>query len=83
MYKDELLNHCRSTHDYIKVITEVIGALNMTREDHVIESQLIDYWLDLAAREAENDGVHTIDERTSALQLMTEIWLFFSDYIGE
>lgn len=83
MYKDEIQNHCRSTHDYIKVITEVLTSLKLTREDHVLEANLIDFWLDLTAREAENDGVHTVDERTAALSLMTEIWLNFSDYIGE
>jgi len=44
---------------------------------------LVEYWLDVSAREAENDGVHTVDERSSALALMSEIWLSFSDYIGE
>jgi hypothetical protein len=44
---------------------------------------LISYWLDLAAREAENDGIHTLEERIASLSLMTEIWIHFSDAVGE
>ncbi len=42
----------------------------------------MDYWLDLSAREAENDGVHTSEERIAALALMTEIWMSFTHYVG-
>lgn len=83
MYRDELQNHCRTQHEYIQIITEIIAQLKKTKEDEVIESGLIDYWLDLTAREAENDGVHTQNERIASLALMTEIWLNFSDHIGE
>jgi len=37
----------------------------------------------LTAREAENDGIHTTEERIAALSLMTDIWLNFTDYISE
>lgn len=83
MYKDELQNHCRSTAEYVNFIGEIIGSLKATREDQIINSGLIDYWLDLTAREAENDGVHTVEERITALGLMTEVWLHFQDHVGE
>ena len=31
----------------------------------------------MGAREAENDGHHTSEERLSALTLLTEVWLLF------
>ncbi len=49
----------------------------------MIDSGLIDYWLDISAREAENDGVHTVEERIAALSLMTEVWIHFTDHVGE
>lgn len=83
MYKDEMQNHCRSTAEYVQVMSEIIGDLRDTREEQIINSGLIDYWLDLTAREAENDGVHTVEERIAALCFMTEIWMNFTDYVGE
>lgn len=62
---------------------EVVGCLKRTKEDAAVESGLVDYWLDLTAREAENDGMHTLQERITALALMTEVWLHFSDHVGE
>jgi hypothetical protein len=49
----------------------------------IIQSGLIDYWLDMCAREAENDGIHTTEERMAALALMTELWIHFTDYVSE
>jgi hypothetical protein len=49
----------------------------------VIDSGLVDYWLDLTAREAENDGIHTLEERVASIALITEIWFNFTDYVGE
>jgi len=40
-------------------VIEVVGWLRRTKEDAAVESGLVDYWLDLTAREAENDGMHT------------------------
>ena len=42
---------------------------------------MIEYWLELSAREAENDGKHYTDERISAQALMTELWLLFTEYV--
>lgn len=36
----------------------------------------------MCAREAENDGVHTNEERIAALSLMTEIWIHFTEFCG-
>lgn len=58
MYKDELFNHCRSSGDYIKIILELLPHIKATKKDDL--EPILDYWLDLTAREAENDGTHTL-----------------------
>ena len=83
MYKEELHNHCRSIGEYVVLILEILGALAESRPQDVEKSGLIDYWLSQTAREAENDGIHSVEERTQALALMAEIWINFSEYVGE
>jgi len=42
---------------------------------------LIDYWVEMCAREAENDGKHPIEERISSLALLADLWLLFTPYV--
>jgi len=44
---------------------------------------LITELLDMCAREAENDGTHTKNERAVALTLMTDIWLSFTKLVDQ
>ena len=83
MYREELHNHCRTTGEYIVLILEILGALSKVRQQDVEQSGLIDYWLSLTAREAENDGIHKVEDRTQAIALMGEIWINFTDYVSE
>ena len=64
MYREELHNHCRTTGEYIVLILEILGALATVSQQDVEQSGLIDYWLSLTASEAENDGIHTVEDRT-------------------
>ena len=57
--------------------------LFVSKGDSLASSGLIDYWVDVAARESENDGKHAIEDRISALSLLTEIWLSFTAFIDE
>lgn len=79
MYKDEVFNHCRSSGDYLKIIIDLLPHIKATRLEDV--ETLLDYWLDITAREAENDGIHTLEERSSAIALMGELWLCFPGLI--
>lgn len=44
---------------------------------------LIPYWIEIAVRQAENDGKHSIDERLTAMGFMSDIWLKFPDQINQ
>lgn len=44
---------------------------------------MIDYWVELCAREAENDGKHSNEERLAALAVLSDIWLTFTDFVDE
>lgn len=47
------------------------------------ESGLLDFWLDLCSREAENDAKIQSGEKVIAIALLAEMWLLFTDYIDE
>ncbi len=47
----------------------------------VEESGLIQYWIDVGSRQAENDGKHLAEERISALSLLTDVWLQYSSFV--
>lgn len=44
---------------------------------------LIDYWLELCAREADNDGKRTNEERIAALAVLSELWLTYTDFVDK
>jgi hypothetical protein len=44
---------------------------------------LIDYWMELCAREAENDGKRTNEERIAALAVLSELWLTYTDFVDK
>ena len=53
-----------------------------TAAEKVVNSGTLDYWLELCAREAENDKHgENFNERIIALALLSEIWYLFTDYV--
>jgi mRNA deadenylase 3'-5' endonuclease subunit Ccr4 len=42
---------------------------------------LIDFWLEYSIKLSDNDGKHTSDERISALGLISDIWLAYTDLV--
>lgn len=45
------------------------------------QSGLISELLDMSAREAENDGTHSNNERAVAITMLTDMWLSFTEFI--
>lgn len=41
LYKEELLNHCKTTFDYVKIINEILEPLLNTKELVVVNSGLV------------------------------------------
>lgn len=42
---------------------------------------MLDYWVELCAREAEPDGKRTTEERIVALSVLSDIWLTFTETV--
>lgn len=42
---------------------------------------LIEFWVELCSREAENDGKRTNEDRIAALSVLAEIWLTCTDFV--
>jgi hypothetical protein len=53
----------------MEVIHSFFNAMADTTiaKDALIQSGVLDYWIELSIRQADNDGRHTFDERASAL----------------
>lgn len=41
LYKEELLNHCKTTFDYVKIVNEILESLFNTKELIVVNSGLV------------------------------------------
>jgi hypothetical protein len=50
------MNHCKQTFDYVRVVSEILEPLCSTKELEVTSCGLVQYWIELAVRESENDG---------------------------
>lgn len=82
LFKEELINHCFTQGVYIATILDLLPELQaQLGEQELAEAGLLTHWLDVAAREAENDGKHSVEDRISALALLSEIWLVFTDAV--
>jgi hypothetical protein len=42
---------------------------------------MIDYWIEMCSREAENEGINTAENRIPAVVLLVELWLSFTEYV--
>jgi hypothetical protein len=79
--RDELQNQTKSKFEYILIISDLLPFL--TNHEKVENSGLIDYWVELCAREAENDGKHSNEERLAALAVLSDIWLTFTEFVDQ
>lgn len=79
--RDELQNQTKSTLEYVLMFSDLLPFL--TNHVKVENSGLIDYWVELCVREAENDGKHSLEERLAALAVLSDIWLTFTDFVDE
>ena len=62
-------------------MTDLIPALAKGRTKALTENGLIDFWIELCAREAENDGVHTDEDRVVAVTMLCDLWMTFNEHI--
>ena len=55
LYTAEVQKHTKSVLEYMELVGEFLPIMSELWSSKAIESGLIDFWLDLASREAEND----------------------------
>ena len=67
----------------MELVGEFLPIMSDLWSEKASESGLIEFWLDLASREAENDFKVQNWEKVLAIALLTEIWLLFTDYVDD
>lgn len=80
MFREEIYSHCRTPSEYISLVLDLL--LPLKEHADLVQTGLVDFWLDLALREAETDRIHQLSESVEAIALLTELWLSFPNQIG-
>lgn len=68
------LEYVAIANDFTHVLAE-----NKEHREEMLSSGLIDYWLELALRQADGDGTHSQEERTVAIAFIADIWVLFTE----
>jgi len=79
--RDELSNHTKSIAEYIILVSDLLPALSVSLEPQMQSCGLIEHWVELCSREADNDGKRTNEDRIAALSILAEIWLTFTSFV--
>lgn len=67
---------------YWRLLTSFLKPLQSAPFSEEIKQEigtLLESWLDIGCRQAENDGRHTVDERAASLGFLCEMWLLFPE----
>lgn len=83
IYSTEIQSHTRSTLDYLELVGEFLPIMSEMWPEKACDSGLVDFWLDLCSREAENDFKIQNKEKVLAISLLAEIWILFTDYVDD
>lgn len=79
--KDLMRTLYPSPLEYIAVVNDFTHVLNDNKEyrEEMLSSGLIDFWLEMASRQADNDGTHSSEERTVAIAFLSDLWILFTE----
>lgn len=73
--------------DYMRIISTFIQPLSEYKisKDNIINAGILMYWLDLACKKADLDviGNNKPEDRAAALNLLSEIWVYFPNIVEE
>lgn len=83
IYATEIKSHTKSVLQYLELVGEFLPIMSEMWPEKAVESGLVDFWLDLCSREAENDFKVQNKEKVLAISLMAEIWILFTDYVDD
>lgn len=79
--KDLMRSLYPSPLEYVSIVNEFTHVLAENKEyrDEMLTSGLIDYWLEMNVRQADNDGSHSPEERTVAVSFLADLWVLFAE----
>ncbi len=82
--RDLMKNLYPSPLEYATIINDFVYILckNDEAKTEVLEHGLVDQWLELTTKQADNDGKHSPEERTAAIALAADLWTLFPDKLG-
>lgn len=62
---------------YMDLITDIYSTVADTfiAKEALVNSGVLDFWIDTAIQQADGDGQSTIPEKTSALSFLAEVWI--------
>jgi len=70
-----------SPREYVSIINNFTHVLSENEETkrELLDSGLIDYWLETNLRAADNDGKNSAEERTTSLSFVCDLWVLFPE----
>lgn len=82
--RDLLKNLYPSPLEYATMVNDFVFIIDRHEEakNELLEHGLIDQWLELCVRQADNDGKHSPEERISAIALLADLWTLFPEKLG-
>lgn len=83
LYTMEMQKHTKSVFEYMELVGEFLPLMSDNWSQKALEIGLIDFWLDLLSREAENELKSSSKEKVLAIALLSEIWILFTDYVDD
>ena len=74
-----------SPREFISIINSFTHVLadNPTTREEMIDSGLIDYWLDTNIEQADNDAKASPEERTTCINFVCDLWILFPERLEE
>ena len=75
------VQYLRTILSFVKPLASLIGEWQESDKEEL--EKVIQFWLDAACRQSDNDGRHTVDERAVSLSLLSEIWIYLPYFVEQ
>jgi len=81
VFRDLLKSLYPAPLEYTSIINDFIYIIvkNEPAVQEILEHGLIDQWLEIVVKQADNDGKHSSEERTAAMALISDLWVLFPE----
>jgi len=83
IYKVSLKKFFNSPLEYLTAINDLLPFLLAHQSEEILSAGIVEFWMQTCLKQADNDGKHSADERITALTLITELWLAYTEDIDK